>query len=176
MKKCIATAVVISLVFMGCATVDVNVQYDEEVDFSAYKTYRLQQPNTRQGRQQKVVNNPFFAKEVLQEIKPIMTSKGFIEVQQGQRADLLVIFYAHTRDEIDWVPGTYRTGRWGRVWQTSPGHKVRYKTGTLVIDIVDRAKKELVWQGVGEGVLGRNDPTGKLVESVEKILENFPPM
>jgi hypothetical protein len=113
---------------------------------------------------------------VLAEIKPIMASKGFTEVQQARKADLLVIFYAHTQDQVDWVPGTYRTGKWGRVWQTSPGHTVRYKTGTLVIDIVDRAEKELVWQGVGEGVLSRNDPGSKFVEAVQKILEEFPPM
>jgi hypothetical protein len=176
MKKCIAATVVILLVVTGCATVGVEVQYDEDVDFSQYKTYRIQRPNIRQGPQQKVVNNPFFAKEVLQEIKPIMKAKGFTEAKQVQQADLLVIFYAHTQNQVNWVPGTYRTGKWGRVWQTSPGHTVRYKTGTLVIDIVDRAEKELIWQGVGEGVLGRNDPTGKLVEAVEKILEKFPPL
>ena len=176
MRKCISAAAIILMVITGCATVDISVQYDEAVDFSIYKTYRLQRPDVRRRGRQKMVNNPIFAKEVLQEIKPIMASKGFTEAKQGQKADLLIIFYAHTRNEIDWVPGTYRTGRWGRVWKASPGHTVRYKTGTLVIDIVDRANKELVWQGVGEGALDRKDPTRKLVDAVEKILEKFPPM
>jgi hypothetical protein len=155
--------------------VDVDVQYDDQVDFSRYKTYRIQQPNTRQGKKQNAINNRLFAKDVLEEIKPVMAAKGFTEVRQASQADLIVVFYAHTQDQIDWVPGTYRTGKWGRVWQTSPGHKVRYKTGTLVIDIVDRAGKELVWQGVGEGVLNKKDPGSKFVEAVQKILENFPP-
>jgi hypothetical protein len=45
----------------------------------------------------------------------------------------------------------------------------------LVIDIVDQKKKELVWQGIGTGVLDRANPAGNLVESVQKILEKFPP-
>jgi len=175
-KRHITTALIILLSFIGCATVGVDVQYDENVDFSKYKTYRIQQPNTRQENQQKTVNTRLFAKDVPAEIKPIMASKGFTEVQQTRQADLLVIFYAHTQNQTDWVPGTYRTGKWGRAVQTSQGHTVRYKTGTLVIDIVDRAEKELVWQGVGEGVLSRNDPGSKFVEAVQKILEEFPPM
>ena len=175
MKKYIALMAVILLVLTGCASVRVSAQYDKETNFSVYKTYRFQKPNVRQGSRQRVVNNPIFAKDVLQEINAIMESKGFTEAESDERADLLVVFYAHTQNEIDWVPGTYRVGRFGRVWQTSPGHTVRYKTGTLVIDIVDRANKELVWQGIGEGVLGRNNPSQKLVEAVEKILEKFPP-
>lgn len=41
--------------------------------------------------------------------------------------------------------------------------------------MVDNKKKELVWQGVGTGVLDRSNPAGNLVESVGKILEKFPP-
>ena len=108
-------------------------------------------------------------------IKPILESKGYAEAASQQDADLLVVFYAAVQNRRDFVPPTYRTGRWGRVWRTSPGHVVHYKEGTLVIDIVDRKKKELVWQGMGKGVLDRAEPARNLVEAVQKILEEFPP-
>jgi hypothetical protein len=158
---------------IGCASVNVNVNYDENVDFSAYQTFRFQKPRAKQDRG--AVNNQLFAKDVLSEIRPIMESKGFTEAGTGEQADLFVIFYAHTENQSDWVPGTYRVGRWGRVHRMSPGHTVRYKTGTLVIDIVDRVKKELVWQGIGNGVLDRQNPGKDLVNAVNDILATFPP-
>ncbi|HEX9934354.1 MAG TPA: DUF4136 domain-containing protein, partial [bacterium] len=56
-----------------------------------------------------------------------------------------------------------------------PGHAVRYKEGTLVIDIVDQTKKDMVWQGIGKDVLDHNDPSAGLVEAVDEILKPFPP-
>jgi len=173
MKSLFPIAVVVMLVLvMGCASVNVNVNYDEDTDFSSYQTFRFQKPRSKSRSS---VNNPLFAQDVLREIKPILESKGLTEAGTGEKADLFVIFYAHTQNQTDWVPGTYRVGRWGRVRRTSPGHTVRYKTGTLVIDIVDRARKELVWQGVGQGVLDRYEPGKDLVNAVNDILADYPP-
>ena len=102
-------------------------------------------------------------------------AKGFSEATSREAADMLVVFYAAVHNRRDFVPPSYRVGRWGRVWRTSPGHVVRYKEGTLVIDIVDQKRKELVWQGVGKGVLDRSNPASNLLEAVQKILEKFPP-
>jgi hypothetical protein len=51
-----------------------------------------------------------------------------------------------------------------------------YKQGTLILDIVDRSGQELVWRGVGSGVLDRTDPTRNLLIAVEKVLAEFPPL
>ena len=88
----------------------------------------------------------------------------------------MVVFYAQVKNRADWVPPTYHVGRWGRAHRISPGHSVRYKEGTLVIDIVDSKSKELVWRGTGTDVLNRSAPAKDLVAAVEKILEEFPPL
>jgi hypothetical protein len=52
---------------------------------------------------------------------------------------------------------------------------VNYREGTLVIDMVDRVKGELVWEGEGRGLLGRADPGENLAVAVREVLAPFPP-
>jgi len=176
MKKNILVwfGVIAYLGLMGCSSVRVMVNYDQDAVFSDYKTFYFVRPKQKPKRGG-AVRNPLFTKDVMNEIRPIMESKGFAEAATRDEADLFVIFYAAVQNRRDFLPPTYRVGRWGRVWRTSPGHFVHYREGTLVIDMVDNTKKELVWQGVGQGVLDRDDPARNLVEAVEKILEKFPP-
>jgi hypothetical protein len=117
----------------------------------------------------------FFSREVMQEIRPMLERKGFSEAGSAEQADLLVHFYAVIKNQRDFVPPAYRIGRWGRAHVVRPGRVVGYKEGTLVIDIVDRERKDLVWQGIGSGVLDRREPAKNLIESVDQILEDFPP-
>ncbi|MFC1569812.1 DUF4136 domain-containing protein, partial [bacterium] len=107
--------------------------------------------------------------------RPLMEARGFQEAESMEKADLLVHFYAYVKQNRNYVPPTYHRGRWGRVHRTSTGHVVHYQTGTLVIDMVDAKQKEVVWQGVGKGVLDRFDPSTDLVKAVEEVLKKFPP-
>ncbi len=162
------------ILLSSCATMRVAVQYDEDVNFSEYKTYKFVMPrHTSQSRGK--MKQQFFTKEMINEIRPIMNEKGFIEAGKENEADLLVHFYTHVKNRKDRIPPTYHVGRWGRVRRTSPGHVVHYKEGTLGIDIVDQEKKVLVWQGIGKGVLDRSNTHENFVDAVEEVLAPFPP-
>jgi len=165
------------ILIIGCASVRVNVKFDREAPFSSYKTFKLVKPKPSRNRgNRKQINNPLFTKEVLREIAPILEAKGFTESASKKSADLLVIFYASIKNRSHWVPPTYYTGRWGRVYRVDPGHPVHFKEGTLVIDIVDNKTKELVWQGIGSDVLDRSNPGKTLINAVKEILKEFPPI
>jgi len=172
-KSLILLGIILIVGLMGCASVAVRIDYDESANFGDYSTFRFVRPQRQQGRG--TVRNQFLTREILQEIKPIMVAKGLTEAASENDADLLVVFYAMVQNRRSFSPPSYRVGRFGRVWRTRPGHVVNYKEGTLVIDMVDNRAKELVWQGVGTGVLGRSDPAGNFREAVEKILEKYPP-
>ena len=53
----------------------------------------------------------------------------------------------------------------------------RHSEGTLTIDVIDAKKKELIWQGEGEGVLTKNTDRKdeNIKEFVTKILAQYPP-
>lgn len=161
------------LLLIECASVRVQTHFDETIDFSGYKTYCFVSPQRQQVNNQ--IKNRLFTKEVFNEIKPILEEKGLQEAATKEQADVLVVFYAWIRNQRDFIRPTYRVGRYGRVWRTSPGHVAHYKEGTLVIDIVDHNRQELVWQGIGKGVLDRDNPARNLIKSVHEILEKYPP-
>ena len=170
-----AWCVLVILVLFHCATTRVSVNYDKTVDFSAYKTFFLVSPRPASPQRPGAVRDPFLRKEILAEIRPILEKKGYREAASQDQADILVVFYTQVRNQQNWAPPVYRVGRWGRTWVARPGTVVRYKEGTLAIDVVDRQRKELVWQGVGKDVLDRNDPSATLVAAVDEVLKGFPP-
>ena len=54
----------------------------------------------------------------------------------------------------------------------------QYSEGTLFIDFIDKAKKELIWQGIGTGALriqNRERKEKRIKEFVNEIIAKFPP-
>jgi len=103
--------------------------------------------------------------------------------------DLLVNFHVNVQDktEIRSTPSTsvgygyygYRAGMYG-AWGGYPQdiETRNYKQGTLTVDVVDAAKKALVWQGVAEGRISKEaqQNPGPAVDGViAQIMAGFPP-
>jgi len=54
----------------------------------------------------------------------------------------------------------------------------QYTEGTLFVDFIDTAKKELVWQGIGTGALvtqSREKKEIRIKKFVKEIISRFPP-
>jgi hypothetical protein len=167
-------SILLLFIALSCSSVRVSVNYNETANFREYRSFYFVKPDPSQAGPGRRI--PFvFSKGILDEIKSTLETKGFAEADGKERADLLVVFYTQIHDRKNVVAPAYRVGRWGGVWQTRPGHVVHYKEGTLVIDIVDRERRELVWQGIGNGVLDRADPSNNLAEAASEILKAFPP-
>jgi hypothetical protein len=173
-KMIIAVVLGILIVLAACASMHVSVKYDETRDFGRYQSYYPVPPRFQGGGMTRR-RQALFTQDVLDEIRPIMEAKGFQLAESREQADLLVHFFAIVKNRRDFVPPTYRVGRWGRTWVSRPGHVVHYKEGTLGIDLVDREKKELIWQGIGKGVLDRQEPRRNLIAAVSEVLDKFPP-
>lgn len=164
----------ILMLIAGCASMKVVINYDETADFSQYKTYfpmKSQLKGDPGARQRQAL----FNRQALDEIEKIMEAKGFKSAESPEDADLLMHFFTMIKNQRDYALPTYRVGRWGRRWVARPGHVVQYKEGTLGIDMVDRFRKELVWQGIGKGLLDKTNPQKNLVEAVSEVLKDFPP-
>jgi hypothetical protein len=102
--------------------------------------------------------------------------------------ELLINFNLNVVDksEIYSTPGStgygyygYRSGMYGGWAGYPPEIETRnYRQGTLGIDVVDAAKKALVWQGVAEARVTkkmRENPGATLDSIVTDILAGFPP-
>lgn len=167
----------ITAVMASCSSVRVATDYDDNADFSGYKSYGY----FKEGIDKTDISD-LDKKRILRAIDDQMTKKGFTK---SERPDLLVNIFTKARQQVNVNQMGYGWGYgygwgWGyNPWMWGPGYtNVSTNTeGTLYIDLIDAKSKELVWQGVGSGVLSldRDKKQDRINEFVEKIIAQFPP-
>ena len=141
----------------GCASVpDVRVAMDRSADFTQYKTFAFANPlGTDRSGYQSIVS-----KELKANTQREMEARGLRLVTASPQ--LLVNFSAAMKDKtrVSTMPVFigmdagfgyygYRSGLYAP-WPMYVDQTVvtQYKEGTLNIDVVDAARKQLVWEGV----------------------------
>ncbi len=152
-------------------------------NLSAYRTYTfVTNPGTDRGGIATPLTG-YFKEAVRRE----MDARGYRFVESGD-ADLLVNFNANARENVD-IRSTpaptygyygYRGGMYGGYYGYGGGsdvETVRYKVGTANIDVVDAAKKQLVWEGIIEGRLTdkvMKDPKTAVDKAVTEMFLKYP--
>jgi hypothetical protein len=164
---------------VSCSSTKVHFDYDRQEDFSQLRTYNFI-PLPEEIRADV---NPIVIRRIEEAIALALGDKGFNRTEASP--DFLVAIHLESKDKFDvqhwgysYAPYDlyYRgAGYWG-----SGGISVQqYQQGTLIIDVVKAAEKELVWRGVGTKALSPN-PTPRTIERnvnqvVSKIMQSFPP-
>jgi hypothetical protein len=174
-----ATLAAVSLVVAGCASgPEVRADYDHSADFGMYRTYGFISQTTALP-----IGGPDFKSLALQTIQSAaareMESRGYSPSPTPQ---LLLDFNGKLEERTNIE--MYGAG-WGYDgWDGAPwggyGQEVRtrhYKVGTLVVDIVDREKRQSVYQGGVEGIVSKEmlkDPQASLTDAVSRVFEGYP--
>ena len=170
MKRNIAPRLILLLVLFcsGAYTLaqDVSYNYDRDVDFAGYKTYQWAEP--RAG-----VANPLRDKDIRRAIEAQLAQKGLQKVESN--ADLAIQYQTGVDRErqLDaWTMGP----RWSGMARANTS---TIEVGTLVLNLYDREKKQLVWRGSVSKTLNVNRDPDKnyknLEKAVAKLLKNYPP-
>jgi len=141
----------------ACATpIKIRAQADPNAQFSNYHTYGfVAEPGTNRSGYTTPVTG-YFKNAVTRE----MNARGYKYTEESP--DLLVNFNTNARENVDvrstptYSYGYGYYGYRGGMYAAGPVYggeveTVRYKTGTANIDVVDAAKKQLVWEGIAEG-------------------------
>ena len=155
MKYRLPSAVIVSLLMLtGCATSpDVRVDFDRTADFTHYKTFGFISPlGTDRGGYQSLVSQHLKAATQRQ-----MEARGLhLDTVAPQ---LLINFYAQLNEKlrITTMPTAgmgggyygYRAGMYSP-WRMYNNQTTvtPYTEGTLNIDVIDAARKQMVWEGV----------------------------
>ena len=148
-----------SLVLSACAAPKIKTrsQTDPNVNLSSYRTYGfVSEPGTNRSGYSTPITG-YFKSAVTRE----MNARGYTYSENSP--DLLINFNTNAREQVD-IRSTpsmsygygyygYRGGMYaaGPMYGGTDVSTVRYKQGTANIDVVDAAKKQLVWEGVAEG-------------------------
>jgi hypothetical protein len=158
----------------------VTSDYDKSVDFSGYKTFALYPLQDKSGAVSQLNQN-----RISEAVKKQMLAKGFTENDASPDVLVNVVTYLKEKQEVTantnyyGYGGYYRPYAWGggMASGTTTYSTYNYHDGTLMIDVVDAAKKQLIWQGVGNKEIDKptKDPDEKINAAVAKIMAAFPP-
>jgi hypothetical protein len=159
-------ALAAALLFTGCSSVHVESDYDREVDFSKYNSFRWI-PHVKGTEENPLMNDPLIEGHVKSAVNAELAKKGFTKLEEGH-PDFLVAYYFTARNRVD---VTHHYGYW------YPHTSVyKYKEGTLIIDIVDRVDRQLIWRGWATDALeDRSRLKDQIDHAIEKLMKQFPP-
>jgi Domain of unknown function (DUF4136) len=150
-----------------------SFDYDKTANFAAFKTYAL-----KDGTK---VGNPLIDNRIVAAIESELAAKGL--TASADKPDVTVIYHVAFDKKQDIT--AFSTGggpyayRWGGGWGTTDVRVNEILVGTLVIDIADANKNEVVWRGMGVkevDVQAKAEKRDKNINgAVKKILKDFPP-
>lgn len=169
MKKVLILVLAISLLpLLGCSPISVRTDYAREIDFSQYQTFKwMPYPKNKKG---KVPRNSFLDQRIRRAVERELEAKGY-QIKKNGPADAMLAYHVGVRNRVDIDHYGYGYRYWG------PRTYVRhYKEGSIIIDLVDPAEKQLIWRGVASGAVGgQSEDPEKINKAVAKVLEQYPP-
>jgi hypothetical protein len=176
MKRALPLLLAAAALAVGCSTLSISTDYDKAADFTAYKTFTWK--DTGDGF------DSIWSKRIQGVFSDTLAAKGLRQVDSG--GDLWVA--AHPRLTKETQINTYNTGwGYGYGWYGYGGMGMATTTvteipvGTLMIDLVDAKKKELVWRGVASDTLNTDpnrtaeDREKKLRDVAAQMFAGYPP-
>ena len=168
----------------GCSGIQVSQDYDLSTDYYGLKTYDWA-PTTQQNKDDTWVNNSLLENRIHTAVDRSLSDKGYQRVSQGT-ADFYVGYQYRIRRKIQsdnlstgigFGIGSY--SRRGGIGVSTGTGITEYDQGILIIDIIDATNDNLMWRGTGTSRVSQHsspeNKTKNINETVEKILEQFPP-
>jgi hypothetical protein len=147
----------------SCSSINVTSDYDKSTDFTKFKTYSYY----GWAKESDKILNQFDKERIEKAMQDEFTKRGMTYVESG--GDLIVTLYIVTQEKQQTTATTTGMGggyggyygygpgyRWGGGMATTTYNTYDYTVGTLVIDIYNAAKKELIFESVGKGTIQDN--------------------
>ncbi len=139
--------VLLGILILGAcsSSPEVRTDYDRTADFARYRSFGFMQPAGAGGYAS------LNTERLRAEARRQMEARGY--VYAADNPDLLLNFDVKFEERGDVLPSAappwpYRAGFYNGWAGYTPVTYDQYTQGTLAIDIVDRARQAMVWQGV----------------------------
>jgi hypothetical protein len=145
----------------------IDVEFDESADFARYKTFHIVEGQL--NAKAAALNSDLTRRKIENEIHMRLREKGLMEVASQPDLNVRFTLGSARRSEVEAYPAGWRGLGTRRV-------RVAYTEGTLVINLRDTSRKELVWRSIATE--DKNDPSQisqHLDDMVRKSIDKYPP-
>ena len=180
------------LALAGCSTMTVRSDYDELASFTDLRTYAWMDRADDAGDSyaNPAFNSPLTGRRVRDAVDLALARRGFIKVTSGD-VDFRIAYHMVGEERVsvrqvnDFGYRYYGYRSFNPFFYGYPGagittrtHVREYLQGTLILDVVDGNRDELIWRGWASKALDRDPKPDKVrayvAQAVERILEGFP--
>lgn len=165
----IATLIGLVLSVFTAASYAQSVQTDFDKSFNFMKlntfNFAIQQRNPDDPLSQDSLNDG----RIKIALESKLMASGF-RTANAETPDFAVAYYVTTKNKFDLRDYGYGPPRW------FGGRDIRvdqYTEGTLTVDLIDVATKQLVWRGRASGTVDLKGIDKKINKSVEKLVARF---
>jgi hypothetical protein len=178
----IAIAIAATALISGCASgPDIRADFDPAADFGQFHTFGfVEQAGTDTG-DTRTIATLLLQNAAARE----MQARGYV---RSDNPDLVINFHGRVEERVDIQsrPAPSMGPTWGyRGWAGAPwggwgGTEVttrRYNVGTLVVDVVDFERRQMVFQGVAQGDVTQamqRDREATINQAMAQIFAKFP--
>jgi hypothetical protein len=182
MKRIVGFTTALMLVAAVAYGQDVSYNYDQQADFTKYKTYKWVQLKDAEQV------DPLTAQQITAAFEKQLAAKGLTKAT-GDAADLAIAYQVAVDKEKQiqtWDTGMYGAG-WGPRYYggyyggggTSTTTTSTIFVGSVALDMYDASTKNLVWRSVASKQIDTKASPEKreknLNKGAGKMLKNFPP-
>ncbi len=181
LRRAMHALTLVMVLSLGAQAQKINVAVpDKKVDFSKFKTYSWEPIGA--------VAHPVLAADIVGCIEDQMKAKGLQLVPSNP--DLIIQVYGSVDQENSYYTNDPLYMATGGIPPFDPSlsgpaligmygnSTVTIHKGQLVVDLLDPAAKKLVWRGMAQDNLAKNNPN-KLLDQVNnaitKMFKDFPP-
>ena len=167
--------VLLAIALAGCSTLKVQHDWDEQADFTKFKTFKLLDRSD--------AGNQLVENRIRDAVRIHLSERGFVE--DTTSPDFEIAIHGNVKDRVDVQTYNYGYpyyggyggyggyGYWHGGQDVSVSH---YQEGTLIIDFVDSEDHELFWRGWGTKTLDASTRDTDVIQGiVDKILDQYPP-
>jgi uncharacterized protein DUF4136 len=145
----------------------IDIEFDDSAVFERYKTFHIVEGQL--NAKSAALNSELTRRKIENEIRKRLAEKGLMEVESKPDLNVRFTLGQARKTEVEAYPAGWRGLGTRRV-------RVAYTQGTLVINLRDTSRKELVWRSIA--VEDKNDPieiSKHLDDMVRKSIEKYPP-
>jgi hypothetical protein len=147
----------------------VDLDYDKDVDFSAFKSYSWKDPIA-------AAKDPQMHTRIVWYVERELEKKGLVKKPEGE-GDLFVRYYAKARQGLKGTPSqnqSYLSGAAGQLTTSVDFSKV--VEGTLLVELQRASDGKAVWRaGSGYGSIDKKRLDAEAARAVRLLLAKYPP-
>ncbi len=173
--KIVTNILLVGLMLISCKSITdlkTTTEFDENANFASYKSYKffdgISLSDTKDNYSSE--NRRSIENAIHKQLK----KKGMNETETPDLAVNFLVIDQHKSESMTHT--SYQEQHYGGLTHLDTYIK-DYEQGTLIIDLVDIQQNNLVWRGLGTGVITGNQEDSEDItqEAVKKILSKYPP-